>query len=233
MDISAIQKNVLPPQSYEASVTLQLAGLYSYFITEQKFAKQYLQKPYRKLNKWLGKTHYETLYTQLYLGYVLTSLGRNKTAFKMLSEVYTLRSEAYGVDDDLSITSLCDWGRSERIVGDWGKTYRTLREARALRSRKWDPTIFTVIDTTIHLINTYREGGRMEEAQHMLQELDIPQIQESQYPRYCQIKHLQALLLYNRRSVDAAVHNLELLMDEGTRKIVTDSFYGRDCRWQR
>lgn len=173
-------------------------------------------------------THYETLCTQLYLGYVFMSLGRNMQALQTISEVHTLRSEAQGDRDGLSIMSLCARGQSERLVGDWEKARETLQAARDLRLRIWAPTRPNVIDTAIHLLITYREGSEIEEMGQVLKELDIPHMQRNAFARYCQVKYLQALLLYDRGKTEMAIHHLELLVDEGGR-----DGYNRWLLWAR
>lgn len=218
LEIWNIQREVLPPQSHETSVTLQVAGLFSYFLAEFKLAEQQLDQAYHELGKRVGNSHYETLCTQLYLGYVLTSLGRNEKARRFFSEVYSRRTEAWGVNDGLSIMSLCARGQSERIAERLEDASQTLRDARVLRIRNWRPMSPVVIDTSIHLSIAHRESGKTREAQRLLDELDLPAIKESRWPRYCQIKHLQALLLYDEGNTDLAVHVLELLVNERGRE---------------
>lgn len=228
LKIWEIQREVMPAQSPEPFITLQLAGVCSFFLTEFELAEPQLRQAHDVLSKQLGVTHYETLCTQLYLGYVFMGLGRNRQALQTISEVHTLRSEAQGDRDGLSIMSLCARGQSEGLVGDWDKARGTLQAARDLRLRIWAPTRPNVIDTAIHLIITHRECGEIEEAEKMLKELDIPHIQNNAFARYCQVKHLQALLQNDRGEAETAVHNLERLVDEGGR-----DGYNRWLLWAR
>lgn len=211
MEIWRVQQERFP-DSLDAFRALQLAALSAYYMRDFDVSIQQQQQAYGGLARLLGVASYEALCSKLYLGYSWTGVRSDESAHRQFAEVYSVRSEAYGLDDGLSLMSLAAKGQSEWILKRLDSARRDLQRALDNRLRLWDPNRPNVIDSAIHLATAHREAGKLTESQSVLSRLDTIHIKTNEYLRYCQISHLQGLLYYDRDNVDDAIALLEHLL---------------------
>ncbi|KUI55232.1 hypothetical protein VP1G_02703 [Cytospora mali] len=217
LEIWDIQREV-SPDGVDAYASLALAGLSSYYMTYFDISKQQQQQAYDGLAKRIGANHYDTLCSRLYLAYAKAGLGSDGVALDEFSEVYKARSEVHGRDDGLSIMSLAARGQSERILDRMESARDSIQQAWESRLRLWNLSHANVIDTAIHLLITYRDMGLQDEAQSIISRLNLDQIREQQYLRYCQITHIRGLLLYDEGEGDFGIGVLQNLLNDNKKR---------------
>lgn len=213
LGIWEVQREIAP-DSADPFVSLQLAALASYYMLDFRQSRAEQEEAHGGLIRVLGEAAYDTLCSKLYLGYMWTALGNDEVAFQHFEEIHKARSDSHGRNDGLGLISLVSQAQSDRILGRLNEACGKLRKAWETQSRFLGPRSPFTIDAAIHLVVAYREARMPVEARKVLDQLEIRHIKEKETLRYCQIVHLQGLMLYDEDDANGAIKTLQEVLLE-------------------
>ncbi|CZT01742.1 uncharacterized protein RAG0_09217 [Rhynchosporium agropyri] len=137
------------------------------------------------------------LHQQLYLGYALEAQGKNAQALECYERAYALWIDLNGPNDPSTLMTQSAMASAYRKLGRLQDAERHYVLCFAGRQRSLGLDHYTCMDIAVSLSYVYREMGRVEEALALMElcaSLDGLQKPEN-FERFCQVNHLQALLL--------------------------------------
>ena len=194
-EISQLQLEVVGedhPDGYESLLYVALA---QYYMTKFEESASTSARSQAGLFRLLGPRHNLFLTGQLFNAYDIAELGQLEEARYMLEDIYKYRVSILGSDNAMALMAQVALGQVSRKLGDFETAEHHLEQAFEARQRIWGLTIFSSVDTAIHLIILNREMGRPKHAQRYIDIISKPGRADLYFERHCQVEHLRALLL--------------------------------------
>lgn len=145
------------------------------------------------------------LHNQLYLDYTLEAQGKTHEAMGIYEETYSLWMKLNGPNDPSTLMTQSAMASTYRKLGRLNEAERHYTICFAARQRAVGLDNYVCIDLAISLSYAYWELQRKEEALALMElccPLETLQKDES-FERFCQIKHLQAKLVYDDNHEEA------------------------------
>ncbi|KXG48154.1 Tetratricopeptide-like helical [Penicillium griseofulvum] len=139
------------------------------------------------------------LHNQLYLGYALEGQHKIKEAQSLYENAYATWMDLNGPDDPSTLMTQSAMASTYRKLGKLTEAERHYIICFAGRQRAMSLDNYLCIDLAISLAYVYCELHRNEEAAALLEIcLPLPTLKKpAHFERVCQIRHLQALMLYD------------------------------------
>jgi tetratricopeptide (TPR) repeat protein len=215
-EISRIQLEVVGedyPDGYESLLYVALA---QYSMTNFEESASTSAQSQASLFRLLGPRHNLFLTGQLFNAYDIAELGRLEEARYMLDYIYEYRVSILGPDNAMALMAQVALGQVFRKLEDFQKAEHHLEQAFEARQRIWGLTIFSSVDTAIHLIILYREMGRPKDAQRYIDIISKPGRSGLYFERHCQVEHLRALLLIDDGQFEKAQEILQSILDRSS-----------------
>jgi tetratricopeptide (TPR) repeat protein len=194
-EISQIQLEVVGEDRSDGYESLLYVALAQYYMTKFEESVSTSALSQAGLFRLLGPRHNIFLTGQLFNAYNIVELGRLEQARYMLENIYKYRVSILGLDNAMALMAQVALGQVSRKQGYFDIAERNLEQAFEARQRIWGLTIFSSVDTVIHLIILYREVGRPKDAQRYIDVISEPGRADLYFERHCQVEHLRALLL--------------------------------------
>ena len=113
----------------------------------------------------------------------------------------------------------------------YAEALENLEYAFQIRQQLWGLADPSVVDTAIQLIITYREMKRFDDANARIDLIMDEGQLENKFQRYCQVKHIQALVLIDQGEFEAPRKILLSLLDRQGEK--GREFNNRSLLWVR
>ena len=154
------------------------------------------------------------LHNQLYLGYALEGQHKIHEALRLYESTYATWMNLNGPDDPSTLMTQSAMASTYRKLGRLSDAEHHYIVCFAGRQRAMSLDNYLCVDLAISLAYVYYELHRKEEAAALLEIcLPLETLKRSAYfERVCQIKHLQAIMLYDDDPM-AAENLLHDLMD--------------------
>lgn len=155
------------------------------------------------------------LHNQLYLGYALEGQNKIEEARALYESAYETWLELNGPFDPSTLMTQAAMASTYRKLGRLEDAEHHYSFCLAGRQRAVGLDNYVCVDLAISLVYVYRELQRYEEASALVDLcLPLETLKRSEnFERVCQIKHFQALLLYDQDPMTAE-YALFDLMDE-------------------
>ncbi|KAJ6447172.1 lipase 2 [Purpureocillium lavendulum] len=215
-DMRAVNPEVEEPNLFW---TLLFQGQAEYLMNDIAKALETLACVKAGFLRTLGPESNGFLAAQLRYAQVDASKGNTTRSIETLEEVRQIRERQYGTDDSFAVTT-------RLYIGD---LYRIKRDSRSLANlergvdfrRQFMPISHLVtLDPAIILAIAYRDFEMNYAAEDLVEELETHGMLEGQdrFVRYCQVKHLRALLLFDGGETDRAIDLLQGLLIQTDRE---------------
>lgn len=213
-----LQHKIIGEEEPDYFVSLEYAGLLSYYLTRFEESARYQAEAHAGLCNLFGPSNKEVLTSKIYWGFTLEAQKRLDEALKILWDVWEAWAPVMGPDNPLSMTTQCAIGAIYRKLRKYSEAKKHLTETFVGRQRIYSLEREVTIDSGLQLALLHREMGDAEEAEALLNVVSQPDIVNRYFERVCQIAHMRALLCMDRQEPMAACQVLRNIFDVAASK---------------
>jgi len=211
--VARLQSEVFGCDSKELYVTLSNQGLGSYYQTRFKEGSDFLRQASANLERLVGPLYKEVLYAKLYLGYTLEWQLEFEMSKNLYEETWKNWLMIAGPENPATTMTQCALGVIYRKLGDFNTAEKHMKEVFVIRQRSFGLNSPPTFDNAINLAYLCRDMARPEEARAFLDLVSDLDLLETDFERYCQTKHLDALLQLDENDLETPSKSLRSLLD--------------------
>ncbi|KAH7321537.1 hypothetical protein BKA65DRAFT_598695 [Rhexocercosporidium sp. MPI-PUGE-AT-0058] len=215
--VSEIQKIVCGLERNDYWATLQLVAVLQFLMTDFVAATSTQSEVSKGLSGVPDARRFNVQMSDLFTGYIYEARGLLDDALLKYSMVERTQREALGEGNPSTLSAQVSMGSIYRQQGNLGEARKRLEHALAGWQVLFGETNSGVVDTTIQFIILDRETGEDWSRDAALARIDILEGNGSlngEFQRYCQVRHLEALVLVDQGEFEEARLILQSLLDE-------------------
>ena len=216
LDVSNTQREVFDEGNIDYYSTLQLLGLAQFYLNKFEKSCDTLKTSGNGLRAILGPSNAKSLMTELYHGYALEAQHRLDEALTFYQEILKNWVPIAGAKHPLSLMARCATGSIYRKRKQIGSAEKELFETWDERQRLFTIGLNVSVDSAIQLAVLYREAGRSDEAMELLVLISTSSVFSTDFERFCQVEHVQALIEFDAGEYKKPKMSLEALIDQAT-----------------
>jgi predicted GIY-YIG superfamily endonuclease len=231
LNISAIQKVVCGLHNPDYYQSLQQVAFLQFLMTRFEEANITQVEVSLGLSNIRGSKRRLVLESNIFDGYIHEALGLLETALALYQYVYKTQSGILGQNNPLALYAQICMASAYRKQHKYAEALENLEYAFQIRQQLWGLADPSVVDTAIQLIILYREMKRFDDANARIDLIMDEGQLENKFQRYCQVKHIQALVLIDQGEFETPRKILQSLLDRQGEK--GREFNNRSLLWVR
>lgn len=207
-----LQRRIIGESGLEYLQSLEYAGLVAFYLTRFDESIRYQEEAHAGLFSLFGSSNKEVLLSKMYWGWTLEAQRRVDEALILFEEVWEIWGGNMGPENPLSMAAQCAMGAVYRKQKRYKEAKQHLTANFKNRQRIYTLTVEVTVDSGLQLALLHREMGQTIEAEALLDLVSQHGIADQCFERVCQVAHLRALLLIDRREITAACHALRNIL---------------------
>lgn len=213
-EVVGLGRTVLGTSDARFLMTLFYQGRSTYYMSDFEEAAVIFTTVSAQFLKTKGPESWQYLTGQLWLGYSAAQLGQLDLSLQLLLYVFQKRREQHGPEDTFSWVVQVGLAEVYALLGRMTEAIHNLEESLTMRRKHFPLSSFLRFDVELALVKAYHMVGRDVEVKPLLDQLESSVSPGSNYERFCQLTHLQGLVLAKNESIDEAIDLLQGILDQ-------------------
>ena len=193
-EIANIQREVVSEDLPDIFITLQLLGLAQICVTKFQRAISTLTEAASGFRRLSGDEAFFTLQTEMFKGQALERGTSLVEAYQIYDTALKLWVPIGGSTHPFSLMLKTAFGSVSRKLGRYGDSEEALLVSLTARGRLFTKNNVTYIDSALQVAALYYESGRGREGLEYLDLVSESDALKAEFERYCQEKHIRALI---------------------------------------
>jgi tetratricopeptide (TPR) repeat protein len=219
--VSDLQKTICGLETKDYWKTLQLVATVQFLMTDFEKAAVTQASVTRGWTVVKSAKRFDIQVGELFSGYIFEARGLLEDALIRYKLVEKTQSEVLGSENVIVLWAQTCVGSAYRKLKNYDEARKNLEHALSERQVLFGEKDQSVVDTTIQLIVLDREVGTplsLAAARARIGLLKGNGSLDDKFERYCQVEHLDALILRDQGEFEKPRQILRSLLDEQTKK---------------
>jgi tetratricopeptide (TPR) repeat protein len=202
-EISVTQKEVLGLERQDYWSTLTSIAFVQFLMANFKEAATTMAELSAGWKSIPGlPTRFLILSNNLIEGYIYEARDMLGEAMNLYRVVWNDQTEIFGENNPMALYAQIGMGSIQRKQKEYKQAIENLDHAFQIRTQLWGLENGWVIDPAIQLIISYRENGEFDQAMARIELLSQCELLKRDFERKCQVRHLEALVLYDEEELE-------------------------------